>query len=438
MVDRPVAERLAQHGGAAQPLGRGGQRARDLGHRGVVVDVARHRRIEVQPLFDPLQTGGQKRGLGQVGVHVGPGHPAFHPHRLGPLAAQAEPGGAVVHGPRDLGRRERPLGETLVGIDVGRHEHRHVARVFQHPGAEGAHRVGHAVIGVGVVERGLGPLPQRQVHMRGAAHHPGPPLGQEGRADPLLPGDLLDRLLGDGVVVGAVHRGGIADVQLFLPRLGLALGILDRHARGQQVIADRPHHMLFLHGGQHVVVEVVGRIGLEHLIVLRPQAVVIALEQKELQFGRHHRRQAHPLGPGDLALQDRAGGMFDVGMVVVVADIAEHHRRPLQPRHAAQRRKVGLHHVVAVSRRPRGRPIAVRRRHIEVGGQQVVAAVGFLPRAVHEMLRGEPLAHQAALHVDDAGQNRVDLARFHGLLERVEAEVSGHGGAPCRAGLRGA
>ena len=47
------------------------------------------------------------------------------------------------------------------------------------------------------------------------------------------------------------------DVQLFLPGLGLALGVLDRDAGVPQLIADRPHHVLFLGGLQDVIVFVV-------------------------------------------------------------------------------------------------------------------------------------------------------------------------------------
>ncbi len=59
-------------------------------------------------------------------------------------------------------------------------------------------------------------------------------------------GDFLHGLLGDDMVIGAQQSIGIADVQLFLPGLGLALGILNRHARLDQMIADRAHDVFFL------------------------------------------------------------------------------------------------------------------------------------------------------------------------------------------------
>jgi hypothetical protein len=46
--------------------------------------------------------------------------------------------------------------------------------------------------------------------------------------------------------------------------------------------------------------------------------------------------------------------------------------------------------------------------------------MGFLISAVDEILRMEPLAHQAALHVDLHGQHGVDTALGDILLQIVE------------------
>ena len=54
---------------------------------------------------------------------------ALDPHALGVLAAEAEPGGAVVAAPDRLGRGKGADLETLVGIDVGRQEPGHLARI---------------------------------------------------------------------------------------------------------------------------------------------------------------------------------------------------------------------------------------------------------------------------------------------------------------------
>ena len=43
-----------------------------------------------------------------------------------------------------------------------------------------------------------------------------------------------------------------------------------------------------------------------------------------------------------------------------------------------------------------------------------------------EVFGEEPLADEAALHVDGAGDDRVDVASRDSLLQLVECEVSGH------------
>ena len=55
---------------------------------------------------------------------------------------------------------------------------------------------------------------------------------------PLLVGDLLGRVLVDGVAVGHLERLGVEQVDLVLALAGLALGELDGHARGLHAVAD--------------------------------------------------------------------------------------------------------------------------------------------------------------------------------------------------------
>ena len=65
-------------------------------------------------------------------------------------------------------------------------------------------------------------------------------------------------------------------------------------------------------------------------------------------------------------------------MGVVVQDVAEHQRRLLEPGDVAQRRQVRLHDEVAIALRPACRLVAGHRLHIDVVGQQVVAAMRLL------------------------------------------------------------
>ena len=103
-------------------------------------------------------------------------------------------------------------------------------------------------------------------------------------------------------------------------------------------------------------------------------------------------------------------------------DVGDAHRRGRLPRHRAQRVEVGAHHEVAIAALPRGHREALDRGHVDVDREQVVAALGaVLGHLVDEVMRDQPLAHQAALHVGDREQDGVDLPpldQIPKLLER--------------------
>ena len=246
----------------------------------------------------------------------------------------------------------------------------------------------------------------------------------------MLEGDLLAGVLHDRMHVGGVERVGVLDVDLLLPGFGLALGVLDRDAGAPEAVADRAHHGFLLGGAHDRVVDVVAAERAEVAVALVEELVVGRFEEEEFELGRHHRLEPHGAGAGDLALEDGAGGVGDFLVGVVVEDVAHHHGGAGEPGHAAERREVGLVDVVAVARGPACGLVALHRVHLDVGGEEVVAAVGFLVAAVHEVLRVEALAHEAALHVHDAGEHRVDLSARDGGLERVEGQVRGHDGGP--------
>ena len=112
---------------------------------------------------------------------------------------------------------------------------------------------------------------------------------------------------------------------------------------------------------------------------------------------------------------------------VMVEHVAQHERRAWQPRRPAHRGQVRLQHEVAIALFPARRLVAGNRLHIDIVGKKIVAAVRFLVRAVDEELGVEALAHEAALHVGERRDHRVDLARRNFFLELREAEVAGHG-----------
>jgi hypothetical protein len=91
-----------------------------------------------------------------------------------------------------------------------------------------------------------------------------------------------------------------------------------------------------------------------------------------------------------------------------------------------QRRHVGLDDEVAVALGPARRRVARNGLHVDVVGEQIVAAVRFLVSAIDEELGLEPLADQAPLHVDEACQDGIDRAGANRAFQRVERKVSGH------------
>ena len=101
----------------------------------------------------------------------------------------------------------------------------------------------------------------------------------------------------------------------------------------------------------------------------------------------------------------------------MVEDVAQHERGSRQPRSAPQRGEVRLHDEIAIALFPIGHGVARHRLHIDVVGEQIVAAMRLLMGATEEKLGLEALADEPPLHVGEAGDDRVDLAGTHGLLQ---------------------
>ena len=236
------------------------------------------------------------------------------------------------------------------------------------------------------------------------------------------------------MAVGHLQRIGVAHVDLLLARPPLALGVLDRDAGTLQAAADGAHHAFLLAGLEDVIVLDVGAGRLEPLIALGRRRLVGLVEQVELELGGAE--GAHLLGREalHLALEHGARRMRHV-VLVVVEHVAQHQRRAFEPGHLAQRGEVRLEDEIAVALVPARRRVARHRLHVDVVGQQVVAAVRLLVRAVDEILGLEALADQPPLHVDHRHQHRVDAAGLHRRLELVEPEIAGHRTPPiaCRA-----
>ena len=427
MLDHLVAEGRTQH---ARLLQGAGGAAQGLGHLGqfvVLVGIAGERRWQLQLFVDAGQASGDQCGEGQVGVEVGTADTALDADTLAALAAQAKAGGAVVVAPHRAGGGEGAGLEALVGVDVGGEEVGDVAGVLELAGHPLAHQLGHAELGLGVEEQRLVALqaPQRVVDMAAGAGQVVVPLGHEGDGLALQQGDLLAGVLDDAVAVGHGQRIGVAHVDLFLARAPFALGVFHGDAGRLQVLADGAQHRLVADGLEDAVVldVVIGRARLA--VVLGVDALVALVEQVELQLGGEHALVAALGEAGDLPLEDAARAVRQV-LVVVVLHIAQHQGGALQPGHQAHGGEVGLEHEVAVAALPAGGGVAGHRLHVDVVGQQVVAAVGFLVGAVEEELDLEAFADQAALHVDHAGQDGVDAAGFGQLAQLGKGERGGH------------
>ena len=296
----------------------------------------------------------------------------------------------------------------------------------QKPGQIMPHHLRHAMLGRRVKEGRLAPLPERLVDMARRTRPVGRVFRHEGDRQPRRMGHLLDPVLGDRVEIRRRQRLGIADIDLVLPRLGLALGILDRNARAIKPVAHGPHQMLFLRGAEDAVVVVVAHDRRHPPVTLVAQRIEPLLEDVELELGRHHGVEPHRLGPRHLPLQHRPRGMRHLLVRVMVKQIAHHHRRPRQPGNQSQCAQIRLVDIVAIACGPIGRLVTGHRRHIHVDGKQIVAAMRLVPAAIDEMGGMEPLAHQAPLHVDHAGQHRIDCALGHQSREFVKRQKTGH------------
>ena len=105
---------------------------------------------------------------------------------------------------------------------------------------------------------------------------------------------------------------------------------------------------------------------------------------------------------------------------VMVEHVAQHQRRCRQPRNPPERREIGLHDEIAIALFPVGGRVSRHRLHVDVVGEQIVAAVRLLVGAFEEILGLQALADQPALHIGKADHDRVDLPARDGILQLVE------------------
>ena len=91
--------------------------------------------------------------------------------------------------------------------------------------------------------------------------------------------------------------------------------------------------------------------------------------------------------------------------------------------HQPHGRQIRLDDEIAIALLPARRLVAGHRLHIDVVGEQIVAAMRLLIGAVGEILRMEALADEPPLHVGESRDDRIDRARRDFLLEFGQASA---------------
>ena len=239
--------------------------------------------------------------------------------------------------------------------------------------------------------------------------------------------------------VGRLEDLVVADVDLVLAGRGLALAELDRDPGLGHLVAQQAVERLGLGRLEEVVVLVVVAEPLRDVPAVAGGLLPGLLEDVVLELRAGLDGQAHRGGLGDLLLEDRPRRDRDLFGALVVVGVAQHERRLLEPGQDAERVPDRVGDPVAVARLPVHEGEALGRVHLHVGAEEVRAEVGaVVDDAVEERLGLDALAHEAALHVGDRHDQRVDptvrdhrpqlgQARVDGVMGVVAFVVRGVG-----------
>ena len=237
-------------------------------------------------------------------------------------------------------------------------------------------------------------------------------------------GDLFRAVLVNDVVIARRECVGVPEGDLLLAEVALALDALAVHARAIHAVANVAQQRLHAARGKQCVVDVVVTRGREVVVALGPGLAVGLVENDELEFGAHIGHEA-VLGEAiNLVLQNlaRVGGH---GPAVHALEVGDDERGGRQPRDAPQRSHVGLHDHVAVAGLPRRERVALDGVHLDVNGEQIVAAFGAVSRDLFaEQSRRDALADEAALHVGKSDDDGVDLPRIDEAFELSDRQIS--------------
>src|SRR5690606_19657536 len=149
-------------------------------------------------------------------------------------------------------------------------------------------------------------------------------------------------------------------------------------------------------------------------------------KQVELELGSEVAAIATLGEPLDLFAEDGARRMWQILVRMVIEDVAQHQGRLFQPGHAADSGKIRLQDEIAIALGPACRLVARHRLHIDVVGQQVVAAMRLVISGFDEEGGEEALADEPPLHIHGGYQHGVDLICRHCTLQLIERKFPGH------------
>ena len=235
--------------------------------------------------------------------------------------------------------------------------------------------------------------------------------------------DLLGRVAVDDVVVARAHRLVEQEADLVLAEVALALGALDDRAGGVHLVADLAQQRLDAVAPEDGVVDVVAVRRREARVARVPGLLVGLLEDDELELGAAVRNHPEAGRPVHLRLEHRPRRLLDRAAPVEPGEVALHGGRVPAARGAAQRVEVEVEEHVAVAALPRGDRVAVDGVHVDVDGEQVVAALrAVLEDVVEEVVAVQPLALQATLHVGERDDDGVDVARLDLRAQLVDGQ----------------
>jgi hypothetical protein len=215
-----------------------------------------------------------------------------------------------------------------------------------------------------------------------------------------------------------------------LAEVALALRALRHEARAGHLVADAAQQRLDPRGAEQRVVDVVEVGGLEVAVVLPLGVLVGRAVEDELELGAGVRGQAVTGEPLQLPAQDLARRGEHVARAVEPGEVGQGHDGRRLPRHPPQGREVGHHREVAVAAVPAGHRVALDGVHVDVDGEQVVAALAAVGHhLVDEERAVEPLSLEAALHVGEGEHHGVDLPAVDRDGELLDRQRGGAGHA---------